>query len=101
MLFEILYYTTIEVHLNPIYRVFSSDQFHMDRMTGDPRMDPMDRTGRGGMGPGGMGGTMAGGPAGTGPMDHHRSTNMSGAMGPAGPGGMGGGMSTRGIQLSK
>ena len=84
----------------------------------DPRMDPMDRTGRGGMagGPqmaggmaggmtgqmaggmagqmGGMAGGMAGGPAGTGPMDHHRSTSMPGNMGPQGmgPAGAAGGM---------
>ena len=77
-------------------------------MAPDPRMDPMDRTGRGGMAgaPPGMGGQpgmsaagmggpgmnpgMAGpGPAGTGPMDHHRSTSMPGVMGPPGQAGMG------------
>lgn len=72
-------------------------------------MDPMDRTGRGGMAgapgmvTGGMGGGMAGamaggmnagmpggpGVAGTGPMDHHRSTSMPGSMGPPGAAGMG------------
>ena len=85
----------------------------MDRMAvTDPRMDPMDRTGRGGMAgqpgmAGGMGGGMAGGmaggmgtgmggmgpggmpPAGTGPMDHHRSTSMPANMGPPGQAGMG------------
>lgn len=63
----------------------------MDRMTGDPRMAPMNRAG--GMGDPTMGGAMAGGMAtGMGPGGMGMQPGMQGGMAGGGMGGMAGGM---------